>query len=184
MKENLNKDSSQTQKLPDTKKCLYCRKDIAKDAVMCHYCHLSQGKFHWLRHAPMAVSFTMVLIAIAQVTIGLNQITLAKNERVDAQVALEKASKAKENIEKMQDEMVLAKKEVLEIKESAKDIARAVSEMAIVSFGEEEFFGPLDNTDLTEKKDYIREKLKSAIETLKAQDIDTQGLERIYHISK
>ena len=82
------------------------------------------------------------------------------------------------------DEIENMRNDTKAIKEATKDMVKAIAEVAIINFSDEEFLrSSLDNTELTEKKDQIREKLISAVQILEAQDINMDELNQIYHIS-
>jgi hypothetical protein len=98
MNEEINQDNIRESKVHTLKQCIHCKTNIPAKAGTCRYCHLSQGRFHWLRHVPYIIPVVLVIAALAQLSIAYYQMDKASKERIEARMIKEDVEKIRDNL--------------------------------------------------------------------------------------
>lgn len=120
MNEEIKQDNPQESKIRTLKQCIHCKTDIPAEAGTCSYCHLSQGRFHWLRHVPYVIPLVLMIATIAQLSLAYYQMNKANEERIEAEII-------RKDVERIRDDL----REVVKIVSENEFILGSSSFMAV-----------------------------------------------------
>jgi|GEM_PF-4813494 len=116
-----------------------------------------------------------IIFAISFMNYKISGVVDIAKEAKEVRIAKNEVDDARDKIKEMQFEIAADQ-------EAIKNIAKATAEIAILNYGQH-YGSSWSSTELTMKKDEIRERLSSAINALGIQGIDFNQLDQIYHVS-